>query len=92
MPFKRKYSEEKLTEAMFLYLDKNMLLTEVSIITGIPVRTLQRYKRKYVEDLQEEKQEKTDYPTVYKGNAPVSNSDVQKQLDANDACPSQVSG
>jgi DNA-binding transcriptional MerR regulator len=81
MPFKRKYSEDKLTKAMLLSLDQNMSLTEVSKITGIPVRTLQRYKSKNLDDLQE-KQEKTDYPAVFKGDAPVSDSDVQKQLDA----------
>lgn len=81
MPFKRKYSDEKLSEAMLLILDQNMSLTKVSKITSIPVRTLQRHKKKILDDLQEEKQVKTDYPAVFKWDAPVNNTNVQTQLD-----------
>ena len=81
MPFKRKYSDEKLSNAILMVLDQGMSPKQVSISTGINIRTLQRHKRKYVDDLQEEKQVKTDYPAVFKGTAPVSSTEVQKQLD-----------
>lgn len=81
MPFKKKYLDEELTKAVLLILDENMSPKEVSKQTHIHLRTLQRYKRKYVDDLEEEKQVKTDYPAVFKGTAPVSSTEVQKQLD-----------
>jgi hypothetical protein len=44
MPFKKKYSDEELTKAVLLILDEDMSLKKASKITGITVRTLQRYK------------------------------------------------
>ena len=79
--FERRYSEDELTKAILLILDQNLSPKEVSKITSIPVRTLQRYKTKYVDDIEESKDNPKDYPAVFKADAPKINMDVQKQLD-----------
>lgn len=84
--FKRKHSEADLTKAILLILDQNMSYKEVSRLTAIPVRTLQRYKNRYIEDKEEEVEvddgELKSYPAVFKSDSPGVSRDVQQRLDA----------
>lgn len=77
----RKYSEEELTHAILLILDRGMTPTEVSKATGINLRALQRYKRKYVDE-----KEIPDYvypgkDVILRGEVPLMSTDVQQKLD-----------
>ena len=44
----QKYSEQELTKALLLILDRGMSVTEASIETDIPIRTIQRFKVKFI--------------------------------------------
>lgn len=44
----KQYSEQELTKALLLILDRGMSPTEAEAETGIPLRTIQRYKAKHL--------------------------------------------
>lgn len=82
MPFKKKYSHEKLSNAILMIVDEGMPIAKVAKLTLIHIRTLQRHKKLYLKNPDDYKEKKEpDYPEIFRSDVPVSNSKVQTQLD-----------
>lgn len=76
----RKYSEDELTRAILMILNEGLTPKEVAKKTGINVRAIQRYKIKYVNDPDENSLKRSDYPTVFKSEMPVTDPKLQEKL------------
>lgn len=78
----QKYTDQELSRAMLLITDQNMSPAQVAIQTGIHLRTIQRYKSKYVDNKQIPKQKpKEDDDVVYKDTT-LPDPELQRNVDA----------
>jgi hypothetical protein len=78
----RKYTQEELTKAILLILEEGYTPTQASEKTGIKLRTIQRFKNKYTEDLGLVIKVPGISKEFFKGDSlPVVNSEVQKMVE-----------
>lgn len=78
----KKYTDEELSRAMLIITDQNMSPAQVAIQTGIHLRTIQRYKSKYVDNKQIPKQKpKEDDVVVYKDTT-LPDTELPRNVDA----------
>jgi transposase len=78
----RKYSEEELTKVLLLILDRGMTPLQASQVSGISLRTIQRYKSKYLGTIPVPVAPGVTQPVIFHKESTIPTDEVQRKLDA----------